>query len=173
MQAASWTRFNARRLQALCDPVHTQRTFEDLARRGTEFRDIERTAGDAIAAADAIILLKINDAIDVLHDGAIRRTRDQASRLLTVHALIFTHQELQGAVLALVLVELDQVPIVPLRFRHRLIGIVEDRLAEGQAVPFQACNLAGFAADAGCGVNQFANFKLAPDAGARDGAGVS
>src|SRR5437879_8073084 len=173
MQAAGRASFDAGGFQPLGDPVHTECAFEDLSRRRTEFRDIKWAAGDAISAADAMLLLEIDDAIDVLDDGAIRGTRDQASRLLAVHALILTHQKLQSAILALVLVELDQVPIVPLRFRHGLVGIVEGGLAKGETVPFQAGNLAGFAADTGGGVNQLANCKLAPDAGTRDGTSVS
>src|SRR5438445_1491338 len=170
MQAAGRTSLNAGGLQTLCNPVHAKRALEDLARRGTEFRDVKRAASYAIAAADTMILLKIHDAIDVLHDGAICGTGDQASRLLTVHALIFTHQKLQSAVFALVLVELDQVPVVPLRFRHRLVRIVEDGLAEGEAIPLQAGDLAGLAADTGGGIDQLADVKFAPDAGTGHGA---
>src|SRR5437879_6492207 len=94
MQAAGRTSFDAGGFQPLGDPVHTECAFEDLARRRTEFRDVKWAAGDAISAADAMLLLEIDDAIDVLDDGAIRGTRDQASRLLAVHALILAHQKL-------------------------------------------------------------------------------
>src|SRR5690349_15072975 len=98
MQAPSRTRFNASRLQSLRNPVHTQRALENLSRRGTEFRDIKRATGNAIPAADTMLLLEIDDAIHVLHDGAVGRTGDQASRLLAMHALVLAHQELQSAV---------------------------------------------------------------------------
>ena len=48
-----------------------------------------------------------------------------------------------------VFVKLDQVPIVPGSFRHGLIAILKDRVAEAIAVSFEAGHLAGFAADAG------------------------
>src|SRR5437879_3778833 len=65
MQAARRTGLNAGGLKALRNPVHTQSALENLARRGAEFRDVKGATGDAIATADAMILLEIDDAIDV------------------------------------------------------------------------------------------------------------
>ena len=69
--------------------------------------------------------LKVDDAVGILHDRAVRRTRLQASGIGAVHALILAHQPLDRPVFALVLVELDQIPEVPARLRHRLVGVVE------------------------------------------------
>ena len=70
-------------------------------------------------------------------------------------------------------VEEDQVPIIPARLRHGLVGIVENGGRKGHIVPLDARNLASFAADAGGGVNQFANDVLALGAFARDRSGVA
>jgi len=66
----------------------------------------KRAAGEAVAAADAVILLEVDDAVGVLDDGAVRRAGDEAARLLAVHALVLAHQQHQAAALGLVLVEL-------------------------------------------------------------------
>ena len=55
------------------------------------------------------------------------------------------------------LVEENQVPIIPARLRHRLVGVVEDRLAERQIIPFHARHFASLAADACSGIDEFAD----------------
>ena len=62
-------------------------------------------------------------------------------------SLRISHSE--RAVFALVLVELDQVPVIPRRLRHGLVGVVEDGLAERHVVPLQTGDFAGLAADTG------------------------
>ncbi len=76
------------------------------------------------------------------------------------------------AIFAFVLVEFDQVPVIPLRFRHRLVGIVERGLAEGEPVPFQASHFACFAADAGGRIDQLADLELAVQPRAGNGSGM-
>src|SRR5713101_4471879 len=173
MQAAGRARLDARRLQALSDAVGTQRALEYLFRCGIEFRDVERAAGDAVAAADALFLLEVHDAVGVLHDGPVGGTRDQATRLGAVHALVLAHEPHEIAVFGGVHVELDQVPEIPRRIRHGLVGVVEDGLAVRQAVPFQAGHFAGLAADACCDVNQLADVQVALRAGAGSRARVA
>src|SRR5215831_7018918 len=134
VQASCGTRLDARGLQPFTDAVRTQRALINSLRFMIEFRDVKWTAGDAIAAAYAVFLLKIDDAVGVLDYGTIRWTRRQASRLRAVHALVLAHQPHQRAVFALVLVELDQVPVVPARIRHGLVGVFERCLAEWQVV---------------------------------------
>src|SRR5262249_25613557 len=85
------------------------------------------------------------------------RTRAQASRIGAVHALILAHQPSERAVGELVLVEADQIVVVPLRIRHGLIRVVEGGLAERVGVPFDASHLARLAADAGRDVDQLAD----------------
>ena len=137
-----------------------------------EFRDVERTARNAKPAADAVLLPKINNAVHVLDDGAVGRTRPQAAGIRAVHALVFAHQPHQIAALGLMLVELDQIPIVPFCGGHCLIGVVEGRLAEGIVVPFDTGHLAGFASDTGRHVYQLGDLEAALSALARNCSGV-
>src|SRR5262249_1408709 len=115
MKASRRARFDAGRLEPYVDAVRTERALEDFLRFRIELRDVERAAGQAILAADAILLMKIDDTVGVLHDGAVGGARAQASRIGAVHALILAHQPSERAVGKLVLVEADQVVIVPLR----------------------------------------------------------
>ena len=172
MQAAGGARLDAGGLQAFAHAVRAERALEHLARGRAEFRDVERAAGDAVAAADTLLLLEIDDAVGVLDDGAVGRAGDQAARLLAVHALVLAHQQHQVAAVAvrLVLVELDQVPEVIGRLGHGLITVLERGVAEREVVPLQAGDLAGLAADAGRGVDQLGDLRLSFHADAGDGA---
>ena len=86
-----------------------------------------------------------------------------------MHALILTHQPHHRSVFLGLLVELDQVPEIPLRGGHRLVSVVKSRLRERKVVPFLAGNLAGLAADAGGSVHQFADLVLTLHPFARNG----
>ena len=55
-------------------PVGTQRALVGLAVFLRDARDVERTTRDAIAAAHAVLIDEINDAVGVLQDGARSRT---------------------------------------------------------------------------------------------------
>ena len=68
------------------------------------------------------------------------------------------------------LVELDQVPVVPRRRRHRLVRVVERRLLERHVVPLDARNLARLAADAGSDVDVFADLFRTLNTGTGNGA---
>src|ERR1019366_5544609 len=173
VQAPGGAGFDAGRLQPLRDAVRAQRALEHLPGTGIELRDIERAAGDAILAADTILLLEIHDAVLVLHDGVIGGTCGQATGVGAVHALVLAHEPHEAAVGARTLVELDQVPVIPRRLRHGLVGVIEHRLAERQVVPLHAGDLAGLASDAGGGVDQLADPLLALRARARHGAGMT
>src|SRR5205823_1153296 len=59
--------------------------LENAMRLRVHFRNVKGASGDAVAAADAIGLLEINDAVGVLHDGTVRGTRRQASGLRAMH----------------------------------------------------------------------------------------
>src|SRR5207244_2624888 len=95
--------------------------------------------------------------VRILHDSAVSRTGAQTSRVGAVHALILPHQPSETPVLKLVLVKPDQVVVIPSQIRHGLVAVVERRLMEGIAVPFDARDLAGFASNAGSNVDQLAD----------------
>src|SRR5216683_992365 len=161
VQTPSRASFDTGWLQPFAHSVRAKGAFEDALGLRVELGNVERATGQAIAAADAFILLKIDDSVGVLDDRAISRACGKASRLGAVHALVLAHQPHHRAVFALVFVELDQIPIVPPRVRHRLVGVVEDRFAERQVIPFHTSHLARFAADASGGVDQLADGVLA------------
>ena len=71
------------------------------------------------------------------------------------------------------LVEADQVPEVPGRIGHGLVGVVESSLAELITVPLQASYFTGFAADTGGGVHELTNVVVAGDALPRNRPGVA
>src|SRR5579864_587314 len=173
LQAAGWASFDASWLQALTHAVGAERTLVNFLCRGIKFRDVVGTSGDAELAANAVFLLEVHDAVCVLHDGAIGGGRSQAGRIGAVHALVFAHQPLEGGVSVLVLVELDQVPEVPARFRHRLVSVVECRRAERHVVPLDARHLASLAADTGRRVDQLADFVVPLHVKTWRGSGVS
>jgi len=108
-----------------------------------------------------------------LHDRAIGGTSLEATRIGAVHALIFAHQQRDAAICALVLVELDQVPVIPRRLRHGLVAVVEHRIGERITVPLEARNFTSFAADARGGVDQLANLVVALHVLAGSGASVA
>src|SRR2546422_7942196 len=173
LQAAGRTRLDARRPDPLPAAVRAQRALITLLRRAVELRNIERAAGHAVLTADAVLLLKVDDAVRVLDDGAVGGTRAQTSRILAVHALVLAHQPLQRAIVVLMFVEFDQVPVVPRRRRHRLVRVVERRLLERHVVPLDARDLARLAPDARRHVDVLAHLFFALDAAARHAAGMS
>src|SRR5258708_37527615 len=111
MKTPGGARFDAGRLEPHVDTVRAKRALEDFLRFRIELGDVERAAGQAILAADAVLLMEIDDAVGVLYDGAIGRTGAQASRIGAMHALIFPHQPSELAVGELVLIEPDQIVV--------------------------------------------------------------
>src|SRR6185312_13526055 len=88
-QAAGRARLDAGGLEALPHAVRTQRALVDLLRGAVELRDVERAARDAVLAADAVLLLEVDDPVRVLNDRAVGGTRAQTPRIFAVHALVF------------------------------------------------------------------------------------
>ena len=72
--------------------IRTQRAFVGLMIFLRDARDVERAAFDAIAAADAVLVDEIDDAVRILHDGAGRRTGLQTSRIGAMHAAVLADQ---------------------------------------------------------------------------------
>src|SRR5215204_7577880 len=86
VQTTSRACLNASRLKALTHAIRTQRAFVNFPCLLVELRNIERATGNAVTAADAIVLLKIDDAVFVLDNDPIGWTRAQATRIFAVHA---------------------------------------------------------------------------------------
>src|SRR5271155_1876820 len=69
VQTARGARLNARWLKAFLHSIRAKRALEDAICLRIHLRNVEGATGDAIAAANAVSLLEIDDAIRVLHDG--------------------------------------------------------------------------------------------------------
>src|SRR5258706_13917919 len=57
MQAASGARLDARGFEPLAPAIIAERALENLARRRTEIRNIERASGHALSASNAVPFL--------------------------------------------------------------------------------------------------------------------
>src|ERR1700730_8270354 len=157
METAGWTRLNACRLQTNVDAGGAEGALVDFLCLRIEFRNVEWTTGYAILTDDAVLLLKIDDAIGVLDDGAIGRARAQTARVRTVHALVLAHEHPEGAVREIVLVEPDEIVVIPARVRHGLVAVVECRHFKRITVPLHTGHLARLASDARRNVDQLAD----------------
>lgn len=167
------TRLDAGGFKSLPYAVGTQRALVDFFRIRTELRHVERTSGNAELTADAILLLKIDDAILVLHDGAVGGARGEAPWISAVHALVLAHQPLERAIFIRDFVELDQVPVIPVRVGHGLIRVVEHGGLERHVVPLHAGHFARFATNAGRRVDELADLFLALHTRARNRPGMT
>src|SRR5438477_9855854 len=92
VQTAGRARLDARRVEPFADAIRAKRALENAMRLGVHLRNVKRASGDAVAAADAIGLLEIHDAVGVLHDGAVRGASGQTAGFGAVHALVLAHQ---------------------------------------------------------------------------------
>src|SRR5271167_3791680 len=105
-----WTGLDAGGLESDGDPVGAQRAFVGLFVLLGNARNVERAAGHAVAAADAVLLLKVDDAVRVLHDGARRWAGFETTGVLAVHAAVLADQPLEVALGIFVLRETHQRP---------------------------------------------------------------
>ena len=145
VQTSRRTRFDASRFKPGADPVRTQSALMNLLRFRIKLRNIERAAGHAVLAADAIVLVKVDDAICILHDGAVSRTGAKTSRVGTMQAAILAHQPTESAVVGNMLIEADQVVIIPFQIWHGLVGIIKNRFPKRIAIPLKTSDFARFA----------------------------
>src|ERR1700676_1933068 len=111
-------------------------------------RNVERTTRHTIAAADAVFLMEIDDAIRVLDDRARRRTGLQTTRVLAVHAAVLADQPFEVAIRILVFGEAHQRPRVLAEGARVVVDAYVGADFVTQVVPFHARGLARLAADA-------------------------
>src|SRR5579862_3870990 len=70
------------------------------------------------------------------------------------------------------LVEADEIVVIPCRVRHGLVGVVENGFAKWITVPFETGDLARFAADAGGDVDQLGDGVISRRISSGDRTGV-
>src|SRR5690606_6799077 len=145
---AGRTGLHAGRLQPHRHPIRAQGALVGLPVLGGEPRDVERATGDAVAAADAVVLVEVDDAVGVLHDGAGARAGLQAARLGAVHAAVLADQPFEVArIRVLVLGKAHQGP----GLGRQVHGVVVDAVGlahlVADVVPLRTRHLARLAAD--------------------------
>src|SRR5579872_5095490 len=118
VKATRRTGLDAGRFEPRAYTIRTQRALVDFLRLWIELGNIKGTAGNAVLASDAVILLEIDDAVGVLNDCSIRRACAQTARIGAMQAPILTHQPLERAVLVGVFVKTDQIVVIPCQIRH-------------------------------------------------------
>src|SRR5690606_29325317 len=77
------------------NPVRAQGALVHPAVVTAEAWNVERTALDAVAAADAVLADEVDDAVGVLHDRAGCGAGLEAPWFLAVHAAVLADQPLQ------------------------------------------------------------------------------
>src|SRR5262245_39301988 len=84
--------FGAGRPLADGDAVGAERALVSRVIDTGDARDVERAALDAIAAADAVLVDEVDDAVRILHDRTRRRAGLEATRIGAVHAAVLADQ---------------------------------------------------------------------------------
>src|ERR1700719_1341770 len=142
------TGLDAGRFEADRNAVRAQGALVGLVIALRDARDVERAAGDAVPAADAVLFGKVPDTVRVLRDRAGRRARFQAPRVDAVHAAVLADQPFEIALGVLVFGKAHQRPGRAGDVARVVVDadIAADVVA--QIVPFHARDLACLAADA-------------------------
>ncbi len=167
---ARGTGLHAGGLQAHTDPVRTQRALVGLVVLLRDPGDIEGTPGDAVAAADAVVLLEVDDAVGILHDGAGRRAGLEAARIGAVHAAVLADQPLHRTLGVFHLGKAHQRPGLIGQVRGVVIDAHVGADVVGQVVPLAAGHLTGLAPDALGFIDELGHLHPLPHGG-RGGGG--
>src|SRR5512146_450624 len=109
-ERAGGTSLDAGGLETHCHAIGAQRAFVCFVLAPGDPGYVEWATRDAIAAADTVLFLEIDDPVRVLNDCARRRTRLEAPRVLAVHAAVLADQPLEVAARVLVFGEAHDGP---------------------------------------------------------------
>src|ERR1700674_5641047 len=139
---------DAGRLEPHRNAVGAQGAFVGFVIALRDARDIERAAGDAVPAANAVLFVEVYDSVRVLPDRARRRPGFQAPGIRAVHAAVLADQPLEIALGVLVFGKAHQCPRLGAEIARVVVhtDVAADLVA--QVVPFHARDLACLAADA-------------------------
>ena len=144
------------------DAVGTERAFVGLVIDLGDARDVERASLHAIAAADAVLVHEVDDAVRVFHDRAGRRAGLEAARILAMHAAVLANEPF----------EIVGLRIDPFGIAHdgehvrREVGriVIDPDIHANlrmEIVPLEACHLTRLAADAFRHIDQLRHFGQA------------
>src|SRR5256885_7265826 len=129
-------------------PVGAQRAFIRLAVFLGDSGNIKGAPGNTVAAADAVLLVKVHDAVAVLHDRTRRGARLETAWISAVHAAILADQPFELALLHLHFRETHHGPGLIGEVERVVVDAVIGADLIAQVVPLHASHLAGLAADA-------------------------
>ena len=122
--------------------------------------DVERTALDAIAAADAVLADEVDDAVGVLHDraGAGHAFRQPGSSQCMQPSLRISHSRLPFS--SSHSVKRIRVQVLGVEILGIVVGSLEIPDLRPKVVPFHAGGLARLAADAAADIDQLRHLLL-------------
>ena len=153
------------------NPIRAQRALVGSLINFRDTRDVERASLDAITAADAFLVVEVDDAVRVLNDRAGRRAGLQTAWIGAMHASVLADEPFQ--ILALRIDPFGE-PHDGERLGREVDRIVVDAVVEADffcsIVPLHAGDLASLAADAFRHIDQLRHRRQLP-CGRRHGRG--
>src|SRR5256885_1228741 len=129
-------------------PVGAQRAFIRLAVFLGDSGNIKRATGNTVTATNAVLLVKVHDAVAVLHDRARRGASLETAGVGAVHAAVLADQPFELVLLHLHLRETHHGPGLISEVERVVVDAVIGTNLIAQVVPLHARHLAGLAADA-------------------------
>ena len=153
-----WARFNACGFKTSVYAVNAHITFVDFFRLFLKSWNIEGAAGNAVLATNALILIKVNNSVLILNNGAWRRTGVQTAWFLAVEARILLDEPLYLSI-DLNFVKAHQEPCVR---RQILVTLITPKVDGGlhlEIVPLLTGDFTALAADTTRNVDQFRVFR--------------
>ena len=153
-----WARFNACGFKTSVYAVNAHITFVDFLGFLLKSWNIEGAAGNAVLATNALVLIKVNNSVLILNNGARRRTGVQTTWFLAVKAGILLNEPLYLSI-DLNFVKAHQEPCVR---RQILVTLITPKVGGGlhlEIVPLFTRNLTALAADTTRNINQFRVFR--------------
>ena len=150
---AGRTGFDAGRFLSDIDSIDAERALIGAVVLLADARHVERASRNAVAAADAVVRLKVDDTVSVLHDGARRRAGFQTAGIGAVHTAILADQPFQSAIL-LNLREAHHRPGFGVEIGRIVVNADIVPNLGANIVPLRAGDLTAFTADTGGNVDQ-------------------
>src|SRR5690554_1933048 len=123
--------------------------------------NVERTTGNAVAAANAVILVEVDNTVIVLNDGAGTGAGLETARIRAVHTAVLADQPFQIAIRGFVFLKPHHGPGVLGQVRGVIVDADVPADLIPDVVPFHTCDLTGLTANAHRGVDQLGDLVVA------------